>query len=77
MNWLSPPQPPYRGMTDPTTLERAFALARSGDYASVNDIRLQLKRERFDHVDAHLVGPSLTRQLRALCDEARTAARIA
>ncbi|MBV8688272.1 MAG: hypothetical protein JOZ90_16075 [Alphaproteobacteria bacterium] len=58
-------------MTEPTTLERAFDLARSGLFASVNDIRLALKRERFDNVEAHLAGPSLARQLRALCTAAR------
>lgn len=30
-----------------------------------------LKRERFDQVEAHLAGPSLGRQLRALCEAAR------
>jgi hypothetical protein len=59
------------GMTGPTTLERAFALARSGTCASVNDIRQQLRAERFDQVDAHLVGPAISRQLRDLCVEAR------
>lgn len=59
-------------MTSPaTTLERAFTLARSGDCLNVNDIRLRLRAERFDQVEAHLAGPSIGRQLRALCDEAR------
>jgi hypothetical protein len=60
-------------MTTPTTLERAFALAESGAYATVEEIRGQLKREYFDQVEAHLAGASITRQLRALCDEARLA----
>jgi Zn finger protein HypA/HybF involved in hydrogenase expression len=61
----------------PSTLERAFELARSGDYASSAEIRLQLKRERHDQVEAHLQGPSISRQLRLICEEAsksRTAA---
>lgn len=63
---------PYMGsMTGPTTLERAFALARSGTCASVNDIRVKLRAERFDQVDAHLAGPSIARQLRELCLESR------
>ena len=53
------------------TLERAFALARSGECASVGEIRLRLKKERCDSVEAHLSGPSISRQLRALCDAAR------
>ena len=64
-------------MTAPTTLERAFALARSGTCLSVQDIRLKLKQERFDTVEAHLSGHAITRQLRALCDEARAAAKTA
>jgi len=58
-------------MTQPTTLERAFTLARSGSCLSVQDIRTTLKRERFDNVEAHLAGPSLARQLRTLCEAAR------
>jgi len=58
-------------MTSPTTLERAFALARSGSCTGLDDIRRTLKRERFDQVEAHLAGHSIGKQLRALCDEAR------
>jgi len=54
-----------------TTLERAFTLARTGEYASVDEIRQQLKRERFDQVEAHLAGHSINRELRALCIEAQ------
>ena len=50
-----------------TTLERAFVLARSGECSGVDEIRQQLKRERFDQVDAHLAGHSINRELRALC----------
>ncbi len=61
-------------MTHPlSTLERAFELARSGECANPAEIRTRLKRERFDSVEAHLQGPSITRQLRRLCDEARRA----
>lgn len=63
-----------RGMTKELgTLERAFALARSGECASVGEIRLRLKKERCDSVEAHLSGPSISKQLRMLCDEARKA----
>ncbi|QPQ54239.1 hypothetical protein IC614_07655 [Allosphingosinicella flava] len=57
--------------SSPTTLERAFALARSGECASVADIRARLKQERHDQVEAHLAGAAINRQLRALCGEAR------
>ena len=54
-----------------TTIERAFALARSGTCASVDEIRLALKRERFDQIEAHLAGHAIKKQLRALCEAAR------
>lgn len=60
----------------PSTLERAFELARSGDYAGVPEIRVQLKRERFESVEAHLAGPSISRQLKALCEAARREAPL-
>jgi hypothetical protein len=61
-------------MHAPTTLERAFTLARSGTCTGVGDLRILLKQEGFDQVEAHLAGPSIARQLRALCDEAKRAA---
>ena len=63
--------------TPPSTLERAFQLARSGECASTAEIRIRLKRERCDAVDALLQGPSINRQLRLLCEEARRAAEAA
>jgi hypothetical protein len=61
-------------MTQPTTVERAFELARSGSCASVQDIRRRLKSEGYDQVEAHLSGPSLGKQLRRLCEDARKTA---
>jgi hypothetical protein len=63
--------PHLRCMTDQTTLERAFVLARSGDCATVNEIRARLKAERHDQVEAHLAGPSIKRQLARLCAESK------
>ena len=57
-------------MSTDSTVQTAFALARSGDCASIEDIRRLLKLDRHDQVDAHLSSPSLTRQLRQLCAEA-------
>ena len=53
--------------SQPTSLERAFELARSGRFSSLEDIRHQLDREGLNpHT---LVGPVLMRQLRDLiCD---------
>ena len=58
-------------MHRPTTIERAYELARSGTCESVNDIRAQLKREGHDAVEGHLSGPTIGRQLRTLCRESR------
>lgn len=58
-------------MTRPTTIERAFALAETGDYSSIPEIRVRLRSEGFESVEAHLAGPSISRQLREICNEAR------
>jgi hypothetical protein len=56
---------------DKTTLERVFELAKSGQCATINQLRLQLKVENYDQ---HLIqGPSLLTQLRAIMDAAQTA----
>lgn len=50
----------------PTTIERAFELARLGAYRTVPELAAALKRERHDAVDAHLAGPSIREDLRRL-----------
>ncbi len=57
-------------MSNNSTVQSAFALARSGECSGIEDIRRLLKRDRHDQVDAHLSSPSLGRQLRQLCTEA-------
>jgi hypothetical protein len=47
-----------------TALERAFALAKSGDYASVPDIRKRLIQEGYSA--SQITGRSLSKQLLAL-----------
>jgi hypothetical protein len=51
--------------SDPTQLERAFSLARSGKYAGITEIRAQLRAEGYSATQ--LEGPTLLKQLRALC----------
>ncbi len=53
-------------MNEPTTIERAFALAESGSCRSVADIRRALVSERFSNVDAHLAGSAIKKQLNAI-----------
>ncbi len=57
----------------PTALERAFALARSGECATVGDIVKRLREEGF--ATHQITGPSLMRQLRELCAESQPLAR--
>ena len=48
----------------PTPLERAFELARSGDYASTSNVKAQLRAEGLD--SSQVTGPALLRQLREI-----------
>lgn len=54
----------------PTTVERAFDLARLGGCRTLPDIAAILKGEHHDSVDAHLAGPSIRRDLRRLWEAA-------
>lgn len=50
-----------------STVERAYELARSGRCHSVDEIRTTLIREGYEAVQAHLTGPSIKKDLAALC----------
>ena len=53
----------------PTALERAFALARTGNYQGLPELRAQLKAEGYSiH---QLEGRALLRQLRGICAASR------
>jgi hypothetical protein len=47
-----------------TVLERAFELAKSGRFTSIDDLIVRLRAEGYSTVS--VVGPMLLRQLRAL-----------
>lgn len=51
----------------PTTLERAYELARSGACRTVGDIKTRLQQEGYERVQDRLYGGSLTSALRKLC----------
>ena len=53
----------------PTTLERAYELAREGRCRTVSDIKQALSSEGFDRIQDSLYGPTLTAALRKLCQE--------
>lgn len=48
----------------PTTLERAFAVARDGNCATISELKATLKAEGYD--TNAIVGGVLMKQLRAL-----------
>jgi hypothetical protein len=50
----------------PTTVERAFELARTGRYCGLAEIAAALKAERHEAVEAHLAGPSIRKDLRRI-----------
>jgi len=56
----------------PTPLERAFELARSGDFENVALIIRRLTNDGYDGPE-QLAGPALRKQLRHLIQEARSA----
>jgi hypothetical protein len=60
-------------MSQPTILERAFELARTGNNSTVSELREALQAEGFD--PKRLQGPSLQKQLRQVCADAKRAPR--
>ncbi|MES2288457.1 MAG: hypothetical protein V4530_01870 [Pseudomonadota bacterium] len=52
---------------------RAFELAKEGTCLTVEDIRVELRREGYAMVDDHLDGRLIQKQLRGLMDSAGTA----
>jgi hypothetical protein len=53
-----------------TAIDRAFALARSGQYRSVAEIFRHLLAEDRPILEAHLDQPDARRQLILMCSEA-------
>ena len=63
-------------MTDrPTALERAFQLARSGDYANLSALKDQLRLE--GHPTNQIEGATLMKQLRDLLKASRDTPELA
>jgi hypothetical protein len=51
-------------MNDVSAIERAFQLARTGEYRTIELIKKQLSREGYMQVELHLGGSLIKRQLR-------------
>ena len=54
-----------------TTIERAYQLARSGECATVSEIKSKLRSEGYGDVAGQLYGPTIQRSLRQLCTAAQ------
>jgi hypothetical protein len=50
----------------PSTVERAYELARTGEYAGINEIRAQLKAEGYADYMSQLEGAWIKSMLRKL-----------
>lgn len=53
-------------------IEKAFELARSGEFKTVHDIVQRLYRENYDQVAQHLGGRATSRQLKAVIASGRS-----
>jgi hypothetical protein len=51
-------------MNNVSAIERAFQLARAGDYPTIELIKKQLSREGHAQVELHLSGSLIKKQLR-------------
>lgn len=68
--------PPLRLMQlQPSTIERAYQLARTGEYPGINEIRAQLKAEGYADYMTQLEGGGIKSALRKLWLEAKRAGK--
>jgi len=54
-------------MLSPSIIERAYELARSGQFRDASTIAKQLKVERYEAVDSHFGSRTLRMALQGLC----------
>lgn len=52
-------------------LERAFELARSGEFCRVKDLEKALAKEGYARGDPHIHSPTVRKQLRQICTQSR------
>ena len=57
-------------MPSTPTVERAYELARSGQFANCSEIAFRLKQEGYVEVRSHFDGQVMKRQLLKLCQAA-------
>jgi hypothetical protein len=58
-------------MIRPTTVERAYQLAQSGECASITEVKQRLKAEGYEHVTEHLSVLTVAKAIRDFCRSAR------
>jgi hypothetical protein len=63
-------------MNDVGTIERAYALAKSGQCRNVEEVRRKLREQGATQVDLHLSGKLIRRQLARMCREAAPGAAV-
>lgn len=51
----------------PTTIERAYELARSGECRTLSDVKQRLSADGHDRIQEHLYGGTISAALRKLC----------
>jgi hypothetical protein len=54
-----------------STIERAYKLAKSGQFRTLTKVRARLRSEGYDDAPAHLTSLTLTAELRRLIAAAR------
>lgn len=54
-------------MYEKPILERAFELARTGEFPRVKELEKALSKEGYAKGDPHIHSPSVRKQLRGLC----------
>ena len=55
----------------PSTVERAYELAKSGEFHTLTELRERLRSEGYDDAPAHLTSLTLTADLRRMIAAAR------
>ncbi len=57
-------------LSRPSVIERAYQLARSGDYPKLVLVKAELRKEGYEQITAHFAGSATSKALRVICEEA-------
>lgn len=56
------------------TVHRAFELAATGKYGSLQHLKIKLRKEHHESIEAHLAGGVIKRQLSAIIQRTKVGA---